>query len=154
MEYKTMKIPKYHKKYVCDACGTPCVIIVSNTWDSLPCPGRCVYEDDEDITPNWREEDSNEYEKDDEWRQPYPNDDEYMSKLTDEEKNEIIRNHFDCKMKGGCPCYLDKDYKCEEWQAYCKLTGSDGSDFEFDDCWFRSNEHRCLTNYILWKMKK
>lgn len=93
------------------------------------------------------------FEKDDPWRQPYINDDEFIENLTEEEKVAIIKNHFDCKMKDGCPCYMDKDYKCKEWRAFCELTNEDGSEFDFADCWFRSNEHRCLTEYIVWKLK-
>ena len=148
------KMPMFSRKYVCDACGTPCVFVVSNTWRSLPAPKRCPYRDDEDIVPNWREEASPVFEKDDEWRQPYVDDDECVARLTDAQKDAIVRNHLDCRMDRGCPCYHDPDYKCEEWRAYCQLTGSDGSDFEFDDCWFRSNGHRCLTDYVLWKLGK
>lgn len=93
------------------------------------------------------------YEKDDEWRRRFADDDEFISGLTDGEKDAIIRSHFDCRMKGGCPCWLDKDYRCAEFKAFCELTGSDGSDFEFDDCRFRTNEHRCLTDYVLWKYR-
>ena len=134
-------------RYVCDACGKNCKVCSCEDFAPLV----CMYSFG--VHPNWRKDGESSFEKDDEWRSPYVDDEEYISKLTDEEKNEIIRNHFDCRMDKGCPCYLDPDYKCEEWKAYCKLTGSDGSDFEFDDCWFRSNEHRCLTDYVLWKLR-
>ena len=139
---------KRRSVFVCEACSRKCKVCMRES-DS---PVACVF--DSSLNPEWRKEDKPEFEKDDPWRQPYCDDDEYIKRLTDEQKDEIIRNHFDCRMQSGCPCFLDKEYKCEEWKAYCHLTGSDGSDFEFDDCWFRSNEHRCLTDYVLWKMKK
>ena len=134
--------------YVCDACARKCRVMLKDADN----PIACLY--DSSLNPEWKKDDKPEFEKDDQWRQPYYDDDEYIEKLTDEQKTEIIKNHFDCKMQAGCPCFLDSEYKCAEWKAYCELTGSDGSDFEFDDCWFRSNEHRCLTDYVLWKMKR
>lgn len=133
-------------RYICDKCGCKCNFASNGGELPTTCPygkAECAWEKCQPLL----------FEKDDKWRHPYYDDEEYIANLDDEQKNEIIRNHFDCHMQDGCPCFLDKDYKCEEWKAYCHLTGSDGSDFEFDDCWFRSNEHRCLTDYVLWKMK-
>jgi len=77
-------------------------------------------------------------------------DETYIAWLSDEQKNAIIRNHFDCIMKGGCPCAVDNEYKCDEWEAYCRFYNCDGSDFDYADCMFRSSQHRCLTDYVLW----
>ena len=139
---KTMAEPR--RMYSCTACGNRCVITTGNVFAPSTCPYQFCVE------AHWKET-GNEFDKDDEWRHPFADDDEYIAGLTDNEKDEIVRSHFDCRMKGGCPCLLDPEYKCSEWRAFCELTGSDGSDFEFDDCWFRSNEHRCLTDYVLWK---
>ena len=133
-------------EYSCCACDGRCLV----KCNGKPCACICG----KPLEPSWREVRSPEFEKDDPWRHPYYDDDEYIANLTEAQKDEIVRNHFDCRMRNGCPCFLDPDYKCREWKAFCELTGSDGSDFEFDDCWFRSNEHRCLTDYVLWKMKK
>ena len=132
------------KLYACSACGGRCVMETGNGFAPLTCPYRFCVE------AHWKET-GNEFDKDDEWRHSFADDDEYVAGLTEEEKNEIVKNHFDCRMKGGCPCLADKEYFCNEYMAYCKLTGSDGSDFDYDDCWFRCNEHRCLTDYVLWK---
>ena len=94
------------------------------------------------------------YEKDDDWRMSWPDDDDYIKRLIPEEKDLIIKSLFDCKMKGGCPCMCDEEYECQEFKAFKKLTKTDGSEFDFIDCQFRTNEHRCLVDYILWKNDK
>ena len=95
-----------------------------------------------------------EYEREDDLRVSWPDDETCLKNLTSEEKDAIIRSHFDCKMKEGCPCMEDREYECSEFKAFCKLTKSDGSEFDFLDCMFRTNEHRCLTDYILWKFHR
>ena len=45
---------KFHKFYVCDACGTNCYACVTNSFNSLPCPNKCLYQNN-DVKPNWRE---------------------------------------------------------------------------------------------------
>lgn len=137
---------KMKSRYVCTSCARRCTMLVSGSNH----PTACAFGKDK---TNWNRPNDLTFEKDDPWRSPYVTDDEYIAKLTEEQKNEIIRNHFDCKMTDGCPFLLDKDYKCEEWKAFCKLTETDGSEFDEADCMFRCNEHRCLTDYVLWKMK-
>ena len=144
-----MKIPKSSRRYVCDACGTPCVLTVENTFNAPSAPSRCAYQDDPDVKPNWRL-DGGVYEKDDEFRQGWADDGEYLQKMSAEEKDEVVRHHFDCRMQNGCPCLTVKGYECEEFRAYCSLTGSDGKDFDYADCMFRCDEHRCLTDYVRW----
>ena len=51
---------KFHKFYICDACGTNCYMIVTNSHDALPRPDRCPYRKsdskDMEFSPaNWRE---------------------------------------------------------------------------------------------------
>ena len=133
-------------EYSCDACGGKCLAMGEGT------PTMCLYS--KGVQPRWMKVVRAVFDNDDPFRKPYIDDEKYIASLTDEQKNEIVRNHLDCRMSNGCPCFTDKDYKCMEWKAFCELTGSDGSDFEFDDCWFRSNEHRCLTDYVLWRIKK
>lgn len=44
----------FRKFYVCKVCGTRCYICVTNTWDSLPVPDRCPYEEDADVKAEWK----------------------------------------------------------------------------------------------------
>lgn len=46
---------RFHRFYVCDACGTECYFCVTNSWKSLPAPHGCPYSDGDEMKPNWRE---------------------------------------------------------------------------------------------------
>lgn len=144
-----MKSREEGTKYVCDGCGERCAYLVSNgSFRPWLCPCGKAFR------PKWTKVETPKYRLYDEWRWGFYDDDEFIAKLADWEKDAIVRNHFDCETEDGCPCMLDKEFRCMEFEAYCRLTGSDGSDFDYADCMFRCNMHRCLTEYVLWKRKK
>lgn len=57
---------RFSRRWVCDACGTECVFVVTNDHNSLPKPKCCPYnvpgtdDYDDEVLPNWREDDGKE----------------------------------------------------------------------------------------------